>query len=794
MRFFLLLLCLGPQLLMAQDATPPSIEAFTDDMQAERGFFRYYWDDRSGQLYLEIDRWEKDFLYVEALAAGVGSNDIGLDRGQLGGEKVVYFTRSGPKVLLIERNLAYRAQSDNPDEVRAVEEAFAQSVLMGATTVAQSGRRRLIDLTPFLVRDAHGVAQTLRQRGEGSYQLDPLRSAVHLPRCRNFPQNTEFEARLTFQGQPEGRYLRSVVPTPTAVTVRQHHSFIQLPDLRYKPRAFDPRAGFYPVSFQDYATALDQPLTRRYIPRHRLRKQDPTASESEPVEPIIYYLDRGAPEPIRSALLEGASWWNQAFEAAGYRNAFQVRMLPEGVDPLDVRYNVIQWVHRSTRGWSYGASITDPRTGEIIKGHVSLGSLRVRQDFLIAQGLLAAYRDGGRPDPRLEQLALARLRQLAAHEVGHTLGLAHNYIASSRERASVMDYPHPFLALDDAGEVDFAYAYDTGIGEWDKRAILYAYQDFPPQVDEQQALQEILAENERQGLPFLSDAEARPPGSAHPQTHLWDNGADAVAELKRLQALRAKAIRDLSEENLRPGSPLALLEDVLVPVYFMHRYQVEAAAKLIGGRSYRYQLRGDNQPAPAMVPTAQQQAALAALLETLSPAFLALPESLLRSIPPRPIGYPRGREHFYGRTGFTLDALSAAEAAAGMTLALLLHPHRVNRLVEAEALGQPGVRFEALLAQVDTQLAARDEDDAYARALRETVRLRYLRQLMALGASEEALPLTRQAVFAHIQGRKSAYPLNLVRRYLEDPASFEMSAAPRLPDGSPIGSQACGGR
>jgi hypothetical protein len=427
-----------------------------------------------------------------------------------------------------------------------------------------------------------------------------------------------------------------------------------------------------------------------------------------------------------------------------------------------------------------------------------LGSLRVRQDFLIAQGLIKAYAQGDQPDPRLEQMALARLRQLSAHEVGHTLGLAHNYIASSRDRASVMDYPHPLITLTEGGEIDFTQAYDTGIGEWDKRAILYAYQDFPAGVDQAAALQEILAENERLGQPFLSDAEARPMGSAHPQTHLWDNGESAVAELQRLTELRAHALTHFSEKNIPVGAPLATLEDVLVPVYFMHRYQTEAAAKLIGGRSYRYQMRGDNQPDPALVPTEQQQAALDALLTTLSPEFLALPLELVSSLPPRPIGYPRGREHFDNQTGFTLDVLSAAEASAHMTLQLLLHPQRANRLVEGAALGQPGLSLMDLFDQLEEHFR-REVEGAYHRAIQQTGYTVYARQLMALANHQEALPLTQQQAMARLSEMAkrmadSQRGLGLqIQAFLSNPAGFEAPDAPRLPDGSPIGSEmGCG--
>ncbi|MFK7926482.1 MAG: DUF5117 domain-containing protein, partial [Bacteroidia bacterium] len=399
----------------------PTIESKTEGMQAFEGYFPFYWEESTGKVWLEINRWDTEFLYVNSLAAGVGSNDIGLDRGQLGRERVVFFERIGPKILMIQPNYDYRAVSQNEMEKRSVAEAFARSVIAGFTVEAETEGRVLVDMSNFFMRDAHNVIGSLRRSGQGNYNLDGSRSAIYLARTKNFPQNSEFEALLTFQGNPEGGYIRSVVPSPDAVSVRQHHSFVELPDADYSPRVFDPRSGYISMSYQDYATPIDQSLTKRFIIRHRLKKKNPKARMSEAVEPIIYYLDPGAPEPVRSALLEGASWWNQAFEAAGYKDAFQVKVLPEDADPLDVRYNVIQWVHRSTRGWSYGGSVTDPRTGEIIKGHVSLGSLRVRQDFLIAQGLIGPYEAGKEPSGKMLEMALARLRQLSAHEVGHTI-------------------------------------------------------------------------------------------------------------------------------------------------------------------------------------------------------------------------------------------------------------------------------------------------------------------------------------------------------------------------------------
>jgi len=362
------------------------------------GFIDLYWDADSGRILIDVEKIDEPFIYQSSLSRGVGSNDLGLDRGQLGATRVVRFVRSGPKILLIEDNLAYRAVSDNADERQAIQESFARSVIWGFEDIDPSDGKTVIDATAFIVRDAHGVSARLAMATEGSYSVDQTRSAIYLPRTRGFPDNTEAEAIVTYVGSPTGPYLSTVTPDAQAITVHIHHSFIRLPDDNYEPIAYDPRSGVIGLrydsgGFADYASAIGDDLAVNFGRRHRLTKKDPTAKLSEAVEPIIYYLDRGAPEPVRSALLDGARWWNQAFEAAGYKDAFQVKTLPEDADPMDVRYNVIQWVHRSTRGWSYGASVMDPRTGEILKGHVSLGSLRVRQDYLIAEGLLAPYAD-----------------------------------------------------------------------------------------------------------------------------------------------------------------------------------------------------------------------------------------------------------------------------------------------------------------------------------------------------------------------------------------------------------------
>src|SRR4029079_14678482 len=480
-------------------------------MEKFPGYFPFYWDARTGKLWLGIDKWKTEFLYVESLPAGIGSNDIGLDRGQLGNSFIVRFDRVGPKVLLVAPNYDFRATTNNPDERLAVKDAFAESTLWGFDVVAEENGHVLVDATNFYLRDVHQVTNTLQRGQQGNYRLDPSRCAFYLPNTKNFPQNTEIETTLTFTGEPTGQYVRAVVPVPEAITVRERHSFVQLPGAGFKPRVFDPRAGYFGIDFMDFATPIEEPITKRLIARHRLKKKDRSARVSEPVKPIVYYVDRGAPEPVRSALLEGARWWNQAFEAIGYKNAFRVEVMPADADPMDVRYNVILWVHRSTRGWSYGSSLEDPRSGEIIQGRVSLGSLRDRQDFLIAQGLVAPYgKDKSVVNKIMEQVVLARLRQLAAHEVGHTLGLQQNYAASTTNRASVMDYPAPLVKLGADGLPDFSDAYAKGIGEWDKVAITYGYQDFPEGANERAALDKILSDAFARGLRYLTDQDARP--------------------------------------------------------------------------------------------------------------------------------------------------------------------------------------------------------------------------------------------------------------------------------------------
>ncbi len=615
--------------------------------------------------------------------------------------------------------------------------------------------------------------------------MDASRSAFFMDRTKNFPKNTEFETIITLTGDNPGGYLRSVVPSANAVTMHQHHSFVELPgvdspDDKYQTRAFDPRVGVNGIEFFDYATPVGEPLTKRYISRHRLEKKNPDAAMSEAVKPIVYYMDPGAPEPIRSALMEGAAWWNQAFEAAGYTNAFQVKLLPPDADPMDIRYNLIQWVHRSTRGWSYGGSISDPRTGEILKGKVTLGSLRVRQDFLIAQGLVAKYEEGKAVSDEMMTLSLARLRQLAAHEVGHTLGLPHNYIASTDDRASVMDYPHPQVDIRRDGTLDISNAYAKNIGTSDKIAIDYAYRQLPNDMSEAKFLQKIVADYKKAGQGFLTDQDARPAGSAHPKTHLWDGGRDAVDELERVLEVRQIALDNFSEKKIPVGMPIATLQEVLVPMYLFHRYQVEAAAKVIGGVDYTYAVRGDGEVPQRPVAASEQRRALQAVLASLRPEVLALPRSILNLLPPRPFGYDGNpRELFSGRTGLTFDPMAPAEAATALTLSFVLHPQRASRLESQKAVDPslPGLSEVVDALMDETWNTQNRGGDNYQAAIRRQTASMVAQELMNLAVSEDASSAARAMAYFKVDQLKERLAGRQTFASEQDHAQYDLHVA-----------------
>ncbi len=772
----------------------PTIAAVADAWERHDGFVPFYWDAAAGRLWLVL-RDGQELLYATGLASGLGSNPVGLDRGQVGGERIVDVRRTGGRLLMVARNLRYRALSDNAAERRAVADSFAASVLWGFEIAAEDDDGAvLVDATPFLLSDRRGIARTLQRRGQGGFSLDGSRSAVHRERCAAFPDNTELEALLTFTSGEPGGEVRATAADAGAVSLRTRHSFIRLPDDGYQPREADPRVGYNTTGFADYAAAIDAPMRVRWIQRHRLRKRDPSAARSHPVQGIVYYLDPGVPEPVRSALRDGAAWWAEAFEDAGFIDAFRVEDLPAGADPLDVRYNMIHWVHRATRGWSYGGSISDPRTGEILKGNVLLGSLRVRQDYLILRALGT--------DEEARRHALARLRQLAAHELGHTLGLTHNFAASTYGgRASVMDYPAPLVTVTPDGALDLSAAYGVGVGGYDRFAIRYGYTEFAPGIDAAAALR-AMVDSEAPDHLFLSDADARPAGAAHPLASLWDNGADPVAALVDAVRVRAAGLRRFASREPDRGSVLAEQEEMLVPLYLHHRYQLAATVKMLGGQYYEYSVAAAAAPPPTArraVPAPRQRAALAAVLQCIDAELLTPPPAVLEAIPPHPPGY--GGERFDRATGAPLDPVAMAVTAARLVLDGLLQRQRAARLAEQVARDPAQLGFGEVLGGLVARTLGAPRREGLVGLVQRAIDRSVLERLMDLAVDPAAAPVVRAAAHESLVDHAAALgslppAFGPEQRALQrDLESFlrrpdlrpPPAAAPETPPGDPIG-------
>ena len=773
--------------------------SFKPQEKVLQGFFEFSYSSEDGRIILKLNKakdFEKEFLYVSSLSQGIGSNDIGLDRGQLGEDRLVYFKKMGNKIMLIQPNLIFRSSSSNKLEKKSIEEAFAKSVLFGFKIYKSTKTDIFIDLTPFLMQDMHGVSDRLEKRGEGKYIIDENRSAIFLERTKNFPKNSEFDIMLTFSGIPTGKLLQTVTPSPKSVTVHQHHSFVELPDNNYTPRKFDPRSGANGLHFFDYSTPVNESTKKTYVLRHRLKKKNPSERESEAIEPIIYYLDNGTPEPVRSALIEGGMWWNQAFENAGYKNAFRIEILPENADPLDIRYNVIQWIHRSTRGWSYGSSVIDPRTGEIIKGHVSLGSLRIRQDFMIAQSLSKdPYKYSDENDIEMLKLSINRIKQLSAHEIGHTLGFAHNFASSVNNRESVMDYPHPLIELVN-GEIKLDNAYDEGIGEWDKTSILYSYQDFPTEQNEENELNKILNDSYNKGQRFITDKDARPIGGAHPNAHLWDNGANPIKEFNNLLKIRKVAMDNFSMNQLKKGDPISILRDRFVPIYFLHRYQIEAVSKLIGGQNFNYSVKGISNEKVSPVNEIIQRDALTALCESLNQNHLIIPKKILELLPPFAFGSSQSRESFSGFTGPTFDLLSPINSLSDLIFSFILNSQRATRLVQQKVYykNQLGLS-ESLDFMINKFFKTKTQDNVEHVDL--IIRYNLIFKIIDLFENKNS-PIEVRSIllkklhelntfFENERITHNDYFKFILKLFFEGKLKFESKTRLKIPDGSPIG-------
>ncbi len=800
-----------PATAPAPSASPAqgSFAQKTAGMERQDGYFPFYYDAKAGKLLLEVPRLDEDFLYLNSLATGVGSNALGLDRGTIGDGVVVRFERHGPKLLLVQQNTGFRAvNAATPEEREAVVESFPTSVRGAFPIQAEQGGRFLIDATDFFLQDAFGVAARIRQGQQGDFRLDRDRSTVYLPKTKAFPKNTEVEVLLTFASENPGPEIRRHTPDGRSLSLRQHHSFVELPEPGYRPRAFDPRVGVNPLTFQDFSQPFDGRYAQRWIARWRLEKKDPSAAMSEPVKPIVYYLDSGIPEPYRTAFREGGRWWSQVFEAAGFIDAFRVEDLPEGADPMDARYSVIQWIHRTDPGFSVGPSFRDPRTGEIIKAAVRMDGYRSLTDYNIFAGALPAMQVGewvGRLDPTAdaEAFAMMRRRQHLAHEVGHTLGLAHNFIASADGRSSVMDYPGPLIRLRD-GRIDVSEAYRAGPGAYDTLAIRYAYTQWATPEEEARGLEALVRDGLRDGVRFMADRDASEAGSMAEVTR-WALGSDRVAELERTLEVRRVLLDRFGTAAIRPGDPMWHLSERLAPVYLHHRYALEAAIKTVGGLEYTYARAGDGQVPARIVDPAEQRRALDGLIRAIQPEELAIPERVTALIPPPPYGYTSTDWSFASPMGGAFDPLSAAQALAASVADGLLHRERAARLVSFHARNPAAPSLDEVMGRLvegtwgrPTPASGRDA------ALRRASQRAVLDGLLALAADRQATPQARASaemqlaqLARRLEGRRASDAAQRaheelaardVRRFLERSAEPTQPSRPvPLPPGTPIG-------
>ena len=795
------------------DATGGSGAAPTETVSADDGaFFPVSVSADDNAVIIELPPADEGGVSLRAIhtsgvTSGLGSNPVGLDRGFQDSGRVIAFRRIGKKVLIEEENWRYRASADNPLEKKAVLDSFARSLLWaGEVAEEKANGAYTVDISTFLTTDMLDLRGWLTQAGQGSFAFAADRSFADTESVLVFPENVELDAVVTLVSDKPGSEVIATAANGRSVTLTIHHSFIKLPDDGYKMREYDPRSGAIDVTYYDFSAPLEQQIVRKAARRYRLERVDPNAASGPVKKPIVFYIDSGAPEQVRNALVEGASWWAEAFEAAGFEDAYRVEVLPDDVHPFDARYNVVQWTHRQTRGWSYGGGVADPRTGEMIKGHVILGSQRVRQDRMIFEGLAGAAKSGtGAADDPVE-IALARIRQLSAHEVGHALGFEHNFAASSDDRASVMDYPAPLVTLGREGGLDFSEAYGVGVGAWDHFTVKWLYTEFPERTDEPAGLDQIIREGYASGLRFVADVEGRSIGTGHPHGSVWDNGDDPVAMLDETMAVRKLALADFGLDAIKDNRDSSELRSVIVPIFLYHRYQVAAAAKLVGGYQFDYARKGDGREVGASVPDDQQRAALAALIRTLDPAALDLTDDTLNLLTPQVSSFASfaSSETFKSDTGAMFDLMRAADAAGSVTIGALLHPQRLARLIENERRTSSALSVEEVLRAVETQLfrphSGRTNDVA------RVLQARFVTTLIDVSAAKETPILVKARTNTYLKALSARLAPGLlegasrdrtyrewlrgrITYHLDNPVEVEtIQPDAVIPPGSPIGS------
>jgi len=706
-------------------------------------------------LEIPVGRLDTDFMHQSVLATGGGAPNLGLDRGQTGGSAIVRLERRGKRVLMLRDNLAVRAVNASEAGRTAASEAFPTSVVASFPIEAEANGSITADATALFLSDTYGIAESIRRAQGGNGRVDANRSWIDATRTKAFPRNTEIHAVLTFAVDNPGAVLRRVAPDAAAPTFEVHHSLVALPSSEgFRPRRGDARSGLFGTQFMDLSQGFDGTYRDGYANRWRLVPKDPAAYQrgvlTEPVAPIVYYLDPGIPEPYRKAFLEGGNWWNKVFEGAGWKNAFQVKELPAGVDPMDARYNLIYWVHRSGPGPSVGPSFSDPRTGEIVRTVVRMDAWRSLVDYNIYAGLLPAAGAAGL-NVSAEDFAMARRRQHVAHEIGHTIGFSHNYISHAQDRASVMDYPFPLISVDARGQLDLRNAYRPHAGGWDSLAVRYGYTWYPDAKAEEAGLAKIVSEGLARGLRFVADQHAGADGSI-PEVTRWVEGKTMFDAVERTSAVRKLAIERFDERAIKPGEPMYLLNMRFAHVYLHHRYSLEGLTKYVGGMDFRYAMRGDGQVPTSIVPAAQQRRALAMALDALEPANLAVPERVQAMIPPVPPGGDGALEWIGTAAGTAFDEISLAGGLATEVLENLMHRERLARVVLFRARdAQNPTLDEVLQTIVDRTWGVAASDDMHAQSLRRTVQRVVLNTLLDRAGDKDALPDVRQVAALHLE-------------------------------------------
>jgi hypothetical protein len=758
------------------------------------GFVPIYWDAGRGRVLAEVPAFDRDVLYFVSAASGAGSVELPFDRGILVSE-VVHFQRSGPRVLVVAQNQRYRAVGGSSAQQENVRDSFATSVLAALPIEADENGRVLVDASPLFLRDAADVEGRLRRSNQGTFRFDAARSGFHQPRIKSFPQNAEVETIATFAADNPGLLVNNVTPDGRFFTLRVHHSLLQAPE-GYTPRVADPRIGVSTISFRDYAKPFDQDTETQWITRWRLEKQDPAAPMSEPKVPIVFYLDPGIPEPTRSAMRTGALWWNKAYEAAGFRNAVQVKDPTPDMDPMDIRYSWILWINRDERGFSSGGTFRDPRTGEILGSKTRMDSHRIRTignyfeaytpttdggnddgALFLGDASLAAALSSEQPDgiPGAERdLILMRQTLLTAHELGHVMGFQHNFSSSLNNFASVMEYPTPRVKVAN-GRLDLGDAFQRAIGPYDEMMAKYAYTVFPA-GKEKDGLESVIREMRAKGLHYLPETD--------PRWSWYDDRATPQEYLKETMAAREIMLRSYGPGILRPGEPLGALRDArLWMTYLHHRWAIEAGQRFVGGMFHTYQLKGDSGPPTEIVPAATQREVLDLLLSAIRPAALEMPESLLAQLTPHPSSNLEDLASDYA-----FDHLRAARILSAMVLGDLLQPDRAARLVAFADRQQNALTLPDVLGQVmEATWSARPVDSARHASLRRVTERAALDALMILGAHADATPDVRAVVLQEIRRlgqqlatRKDANPVGEahlrqaeadIARYLQDPAA-----------------------